>query len=482
MEEFIIINEDFKAGFIFTAIGKFSNIFIQLLINAILSRLLTPKDYGIVAVVQVFVLFFQLLTEAGMGPAIIQNKSLLKKDYSILFNYSIIFAVTLSILFGLFGNVISLVYDDDIYKKICWIQSIAVFIGGANVIPIAILNKEKRFKDLNIVVIKANFFGGITGVISALLGMGVYSLIYSSIAIQFATFCLINSKVNLVFKYSLEIEPLKKIWYFARNQFSFNFINYFSRNADNLLIGKFIGEKALGNYSKAYQLLMMPNSVLLGIITPVLQPVLAEFENDISYIRDIYFKIFHFLALIGVPLSIFLSFTAKEVVFLMYGNQWGDAVYPFSILSLSVWVQMTVSSSGAIFQARNKSNYLLLNGLISAIILVSSIIIGLTCGSIDMVSIFLTIGFYLNFLISFRILTHYVLESSIFSLIKEIKKPLILGFVLVGVFIILKFLLEQISIGVFLTFIIKTGLFLSVSIGGVFLLGETKYFKVILKK
>ena len=70
-----------------------------------------------------------------------------------------------------------------------------------------------------------------------------------------------------------------------KNQFGFNFINYFSRNSDNILIGKFISTEALGNYNKAYQLLMYPNTIFSGIITPVLQPVLSDYESDVKTIK-----------------------------------------------------------------------------------------------------------------------------------------------------------------------------------------------------
>lgn len=86
-----------KKGFIYTAIGTYANFIVQLLITSILSRLLTPKSYGVVAIMQVFIIFFSMLVEAGMGPAIIQNKKLTKADNQILFNYSSIFAIILAV-------------------------------------------------------------------------------------------------------------------------------------------------------------------------------------------------------------------------------------------------------------------------------------------------------------------------------------------------------------------------------------------------
>ena len=97
----------------------------------------------------------------------------------------------------------------------------------------------------------------------------------------------------------------------------------------------------------------------------------------------------------------------------MFGNQWEDAILPFSILALTVWIQMLVSSTGAIFQARNKTNYLMFGGLVSAFILVFSIVLGVSLKSIIYVSLFLTFGFVVNLIFSFWLLMTKALSSNL---------------------------------------------------------------------
>src|SRR5699024_8083087 len=159
-----------KVGFLFTGIAKFSNVIINLLVNAILSRLLTPEEYGVVSIVQVFILFFQLFVEAGMGPAIIQNKKLTDRDHSVIFNILLIIAITLDSLYRLFGYVLSNIYSNRIYISLSWLQTISILFNGLNVVPTAILNKKKKFKEKNLNFIIANMFSGLGGVLSALAG------------------------------------------------------------------------------------------------------------------------------------------------------------------------------------------------------------------------------------------------------------------------------------------------------------------------
>lgn len=473
------MNKQLKKGFMFTAIGVYSNFLLQLVLNMVLSRLLAPKDYGIVAVMQVFVLFFSMLIEAGMGPAIIQNKSLSNMDNRVLFNYSAIFAVLLAVAFGFFGIVLSYFYNNKIYTNLTWLFSLSIFFRGLNIVPTALLNKSKKFKSVNFSVVFGNVFGGIVGVIFAVIGCGVYALIYSSIISSIISFSwnLFFSKIR--FSKSFYTDPIRSIWDFSKNQFMFNLINYFSRNSDNILIGKYLGSISLAEYNKAYQLLMMPNTLFLGIVSPVLQPVLSEYQDDIGYVRSTYLKIVHLLALLGVPLSIFLSISSKEIIFFMFGAQWGSSVRPFSVLALTVWIQMTLSSSGAIYQARNQSKLLLINGSITGGVLVVSIITGIILGSVNSVAYCLTIGFLLNFFIGFYMFNKYTIFCKFKRFIWEFVSPFILGII---VFVCL-ITVNQISInGIFLTLLVKGIIFLLVMFFYIVSTNEKENIKLIFKK
>ena len=204
------INE-LKKGIIYTSIGTYSGFILQLIISMILSRLLTPKEYGVVAIVQVFILFFMIMVESGMGPAIIQNKKLTDSDYRVLFNFSGIFAFVVAILFGFFGLVLSLIYKNPIYQYLTWVQAISVLFNGLNVVPTAVLNKEKRFKEVNASTLIANFAGGLIGVLVALLGGGVYALILSSIISSGVNFFINRAITRLFFIRKLNLSALRKI-------------------------------------------------------------------------------------------------------------------------------------------------------------------------------------------------------------------------------------------------------------------------------
>ncbi|MDT2882285.1 lipopolysaccharide biosynthesis protein [Lactococcus lactis] len=471
--------KNFKKGMLFTSIGTYSNFLVQLIVNMILSRILTPKDYGVVAIMQVFIVFFNLMIESGMGPAIIQNKNLIKTDYKNLFSFSAIFSIILAISFGFFGNILALIYNNDVYKILTWIEAISILFNGLNIVPTAILNKRMQFKAVNFSLVFSNIFSAIIGITTAFLGFGVYALIYSAITSSLINFLLNRFFTQLTFSKKIKKDSIIEIWNFSKNQFGFNFINYFSRNSDNILIGKFMGATPLANYNKAYQLLMLPNQLFLGVINPVLQPVLSDYQDDVEYIKNFYYKVVHLLGLIGIPLSIFLSMSSKQIILFMFGNQWGEAVLPFSILALTVWCQLTVSTTGAIFQARNQANVLFFTGFISALILVTSIIIGIISKTIFGVAISLSIGFFIAFFWNFSQLIIGSLHSSFLEFLSIFRSAVVLG----GLTFIALYLESFFDPNnYFISLAIRSIIFLSVMICYIILTDEKNQIKILLKK
>lgn len=171
--------KNFRNGFFWSAVGQYGRIVSLFIINMFLSRLLTPREYGQVAMITIFITFFQLMTEAGLGPAIIQQKSFRDKDHSNLFTISILFSIVFACLFGIFGFAIAFYYNDVDYIKFSWMLSIVVLFSGMQIVPNAVLLKKQLFKTINLINLLVTIISGITSVFLAIEGFGVYlSLIH----------------------------------------------------------------------------------------------------------------------------------------------------------------------------------------------------------------------------------------------------------------------------------------------------------------
>ncbi|WP_339916178.1 lipopolysaccharide biosynthesis protein [Yeosuana marina] len=422
------IRKNLSSGILYTGITKYSGIIVSIIIGAILARLLSPTEFGVVALITVFISFFSILTDFGIGPAVVQNKELSKEDIQSIFFFSLLFGLILALLFFFSSTLIASFYNNRELVPLVRLLSLTVLFSSFRIVPNALLIKDLKFKQIGFVTIAIQLFSGILAIIFAYKGFSYYALVYKSIFDGIFTFLLFYWLQPIKLKFKLRKTSLKKIMRFSTFQFLFNFINYFSRNTDNLLIGKFISPVALGYYDKSYQLMMMPVQNLTHVITPVLHPVLSDFQKDKAKIFNTYFKVVKLLATIGFPLSVFLFFSAQEIVYVLYGSQWEQSVPVFKILALTVGVQMALSSTGSIFQAVNRTDLLFYSGLLSAIFMVCGICYGIFFGkSLEAVGYGLIGAFVVNFFQGFYMLIKLALDCSFWKFLKVFNYPLIIS-------------------------------------------------------
>ena len=199
---------------------------------------------------------------------------------------------------------------------------------------------------------------------------------------------------------------LEKIRSYSGYLFGFNLINYFARNLDNLLIGKYMGPAQLGHYDKSYKLMLYPVNNLTHVITPVLHPILSEHQNDKAYIYEKYRQVVKVLSLLGAFITPFFWFSSGEIIPILYGKQWLPAIPCLQWMALAMWAQMILSSAGTIFQSLGDTRRLLWSGSMNAIMVVVFIIAGLAEGSIVAVARNVAIAYNLQFVATFYILVH----------------------------------------------------------------------------
>jgi len=229
------------------------------------------------------------------------------------------------------------------------------------------------------------------------------------------------------FHFQFDLSVYRAIFGYAVFQLLFEFINYFSRNLDKLLIGRFLGMASLGYYEKSYRLMMLPLQTLTRTISPVLHPILAQIHDDRQRIFMEFSQVARLLALIGFPLSAFLVFAAPELVRIIFGPQWGESVPAFSILAYSLGLQMVLSASWSVFQASGRTDLLFISGSLSAVLMVGATIVGLTIGSIGAVATALVFACLINFFQGLAILVCGALKQSFQHFLKQLLLPAVAG-------------------------------------------------------
>lgn len=439
--------KELLSGVLYTSIAKYSGIIISLIIAGILARLITPDEFGIVAIATVIISFFNIFSDLGIAPAIIQNKELSEKDLHHIFTFTIWLGIGISFLFFLSSWPISWFYKQHTLLTICQLLSVNLLFAAINIVPNALLYKGKEFKFIAYRSLVVQTIGGCIAIIAALSGAGIYALIINPILSSILLFIISFQKKPQKICRGLGLQAMRKIFSFSLYQFLFNIINYFSRNLDKLLIGKYMNMAELGYYEKSYRLMMLPLQNITHVISPVMHPVFSNFQNDLKKLSTSYEKVIRFLAFIGFPLSVLLWFCAREITLIIFGAQWEPSVPVFQILSMSVGIQIILSTSGSIFQAANDTKSLFLCGMLSTVFNVGGIIMGIFLfNALEAVAYCICITFTINFVLCYIWMYKITFKLSMKKFWKQLISPILLTCILIIVLFSASILDYQLSI------------------------------------
>lgn len=398
------MQKSLKHETVFYGISKYANVFVTLLTTSILSRILTPSEFGVVSVVTVFTAFFAILSDMGLGTAVIQNKSLTEDETSDIFSFSVYAALVLGVVFLLLGMPVSWFYGDKVYLRICVLLSLSVFFNAVNIIPNAVLMKNKRFGLVGKRLIAVSVATGVIAIAMALAGFSFYAIVFQSIFQAFFIFLWNYWNTRLKFRFRFNGESIQKVRQYSSYQFSYSLINYFARNLDNLLIGKVLGSVSLAYYDKGYRLMMYPVQNLTYVINPILHPVLSDYQNNKAYIYDAYMKVVRILSLLGVFISFYCFWASEEIIMVFFGSQWADSVPVFRLLSLSVWPQLVSTSAGSIYQSTGNTKLMFKSGTIHFSTAIALIVVGVFSGDLIVVALLVAVSLYLRFFIDYYFL------------------------------------------------------------------------------
>ena len=273
-------------------------------------------------------------------------------------------------------------------------------------------------------------------------------------------FIILKLKFRLVF--SFEIKYIKDIFGYSSYLFIFNFINYFARNLDNILIGKYMGVVSLGFYDKAYKLMIFPLSALTGIVSSVLHPVFARHQDDREKIYREYLELIKILSFLGIMISNLAFFNAKEIILILYGQNWLEVVPIFKILACAIFIQVVLSTTGSIFLALGRSDKMFFSGLFYSGGLIVAIVLGIYRKDLKDLTIFLVIAFIFGYIAIYKVMLN-IFKRSFIKFLFEFKYSYLTGIVLILVNI---FILEKVIIdNIFLSFVIKSMINIGITLG-----------------
>jgi O-antigen/teichoic acid export membrane protein len=346
-------------GFLWMFSGAGAQAVLKIAVLAVLARLLTPVEFGIVSAALVVVALAELFGQVGVAPAIVQAADL---DEAMIRSGS-----TITIISGLLSGmclffgapfVADLLRISDVEPLIQALSLIFV-ISGSSLVPEALLQREMRFRTIALVGLGSYLFGyAFVAVTMALAGWGYWALVWAQIAQTMLTAIAFIALRHPPMRPMLHLPSLKKLFRFGAGVMLSRIGNYVAINADYFIVGRWLGATALGFYSRAYVLLVQPAQLVGSVGEKVLFPALSSVQDDNRLLLRGYYRAVALIAMVAVPLSGVLIILAPELIQLLLGPRWDAAILPFQILLCSLFFRTAYKVTGTLLRSRG-SVYLL---------------------------------------------------------------------------------------------------------------------------
>jgi PST family polysaccharide transporter len=355
--------------------------FLQLASTMVLARVLTPEDYGINAMAVAINGFASVFSDLGLSNATVQQPEINHEQVSNLFWINVFIGFFLTIIIAASSPLAAWFYNTPALLEVMLSLSIIFTISGFSVQHSALLKRQMRFYSIAKIRVTSLLLGIIVAILASYFGLGYWALVLNTLTNVTANtlgFWYACKWVPTAPQRSIKVSSMVK---FGADLVGFDVVNYFARNLDNILIGKFWGASVLGLYSKAYQLLMMPITNLRGPANSVAIPALSRLQNDPEMFKNYYLKYVSLLAFISMPLVAFMFICTEQLISILLGNQWIEASKLFKILAIAAFIQPVSSTFGVVLVSKGKSRLYLKIGVFNSFICCLSFIAGLPWGA-----------------------------------------------------------------------------------------------------
>jgi teichuronic acid exporter len=401
---------------------------IQFIISIFLARLLLPEDFGLVAMLSIFIAIGHAFINGGFGQALIQKKDVAYIDECSVFYFNILIAFLSATLLFVVAPLIGDFYDSPRLVPITRLLSLTFILNSFGLVQRTLLSKSLDFKTQFKVSVLASTLSGALSVTLALNDVGVWSLVALMVGSElFSTvflwyFC--SWKPSLKFSFN----SLKSMFSFGSRLFLVSLINSVFENIYQLIIGKYFSTSALGFYSRANSLYKYPVTMLNSVVSQVSFPVFSKIQNKKEQLKNATKKSLTMIVLITFPLMVGLAVVANPLVIILLTEKWLLSVpylqllciigmlYPIQVINLNV------------LNAQGRSDLFLKIIIINKILILIAVVVTYRFGIIAMIY-----GQIVNSFIAYYLYAYYtgvLLKYSIFMQIKDMSPIIVVSFIM----------------------------------------------------
>lgn len=366
---------------------------IQLASTVILARLLTPDDYGVLAMVLAVTVFAGLFNDLGLSSASIQAGQLSHAQQSNLFWLNVCVGMALTVLVALCAPLVASLYGNPLLTDVTRLLSLTFLLGGISSQHGANLYRTMNFPRRGLATVGGLLIGLLVSVVLALRGQGYWALAWGTLATSAATTVLLLMLSGFRPMLPRRGTNVANMVRFGVNVTGFSFVNYFHRNLDNILLGRYWGADVLGLYSRAYMLVMLPIAAIRTPLETVAFPAMSKLRDCPEAYRQYYRRIVQGLAYLSMPTTAFLAVASTPLILIALGEQWLGVVPIFVVLAVTSFIQPVAGLRGLVFLSSGRSSELLVWGIFNTLCVCAGFAIGIRWGAIGIAASYAIVNY-----------------------------------------------------------------------------------------
>ena len=418
---------------------------LQFVTLAILARLLSPSDFGLMGMIMVIIGFAQAFSDMGLSNAIIQRQDVAENHLSSFFWINVLTGIVLFICILLIRPLAVIYFKEADLSNYLIFAAFIFLITPVGQIFNTLLRKELNFKTLSEVEIASTVVYSVSAIGLALAKLGVLSLIFGQLSRSLFTVCILFFIFRKTWlpRFHLSIKEIKSYLSFGAFQMGESVVNYLSANIDYIIIGRFLGPAALGFYTLAYQIMIFPLTKINPIITRVAFPAFSKIQDDNSIMREGYCRALNYISMFSFPMLAGMLVVAPEFIRLIYGAKWES-----SIIVLQIFCLVGVSKSlgnpiGSVLLAKGRADIGFYWNIFAVIMVSLAVIMGVNWGIVGVAVAILILQVPFFFII--QPIVNKLIELKFREYFKAIQLPVVCSVIMLAGIILLRMILGNIN-------------------------------------
>ena len=351
-----------------SAVSGWSGQIIGLIVFALLARFLDPIDFGMVAMATIFIQFVQLFVNQGMVMALVQRQNLQPQHLDTAFWSTLIAGLVFTVAGITFSGVFAQAVKMPDIAPVISALSCTLLIRSLASVQQAVLERELRYKPIAIATLAGTVAGGVVGIAMALLGYGVWSLVGQQLVMCGLQVFVIWRIGKWRPSFSFSISHFKDLFSYGVNVIGINLTEFFNRQADNFLVGYFLGPVALGYYTLAYKLFQTMTALLTGVTSKVAFSSFSSLQNQLDRMRRAFYLVTEMTSVFSFPIFIGLAVLAPQLIPLIFGANWSEAIPVIQVLALVGMLESVYYFNANVIMAMGKPSWRLKVNLLNAFV------------------------------------------------------------------------------------------------------------------